>query len=134
MSISIRLTVDGNVLEGTLYSTVSSAQLIRRLPLELELTRWGNAYLGSLHRPLGPWLESEARTLLQIGELAWWPERNALCIFFGSTPASEADEPRAASPVNPLGILSSGLSALAGCGPTVRASFEAADTHVRLRV
>ena|SRR5688572_5628813 len=134
MSISIRLTVDGHALEGTLYSTVSAAQLIRRLPLELELTRWGNAYLGRLQRPLGPWLESEARTLLQVGELAWWPERNALCIFFGSTPASEADEPRTTSPVNPLGMITGDLSALGSAAPTVRASVEAADTHVRLRV
>jgi len=36
---------------------------------------------------------------LPVGALAYWPSGNALCLFRGLTPASENDEPRAASPV-----------------------------------
>ena len=42
---------------------------------------------------------------MEVGEVAYWPPGQALCIFFGPTPASVGDEPRAASPVNPLGSI-----------------------------
>jgi hypothetical protein len=40
---------------------------------------------------------------MEVGELAIWPQGRALCIFFGPTPASINEEPRAISPVNPIG-------------------------------
>ena len=40
---------------------------------------------------------------MAIGELAYWPPGNAFCIFFGPTPVSCGNEPRAANPCNPLG-------------------------------
>jgi uncharacterized protein len=40
---------------------------------------------------------------MTVGELGYWPTGNAFCIFFGPTPASSADTPVAASPVNVLG-------------------------------
>lgn len=41
------------------------------------------------------------------GTVAYWPEGNALCLFWGPTPASRDDEPRAASPVNAVAELDS---------------------------
>jgi hypothetical protein len=38
-----------------------------------------------------------------VGELGYWPPGSAFCIFFGRTPASTDDRPRAASAVNILG-------------------------------
>ncbi len=46
---------------------------------------------------------SDARVEMKVGELAYWAPGSAFCIFFGRTPVSEGSEPRAASPVNPLG-------------------------------
>jgi hypothetical protein len=40
---------------------------------------------------------------VETGELGYWPDGNAFCIFFGKTPASRGDEIRAASPVNVFG-------------------------------
>jgi hypothetical protein len=40
---------------------------------------------------------------MQMGELAYWPGGTAFCIFFGPTPVSQADEPRAYTDVNPFG-------------------------------
>jgi len=48
-------------------------------------------------------LGSDARDKMEVGELGYWPTGSAFCIFFGKTPASKGDEPRAASPVNPIG-------------------------------
>ena len=42
---------------------------------------------------------------MEIGDIAFWPPGNAFCIFFGKTPASTDDKPRAAGPVTFLGKL-----------------------------
>ncbi|MCJ7677601.1 MAG: hypothetical protein MUO35_07770, partial [Anaerolineales bacterium] len=47
----------------------------------------------------------DARAEMQVGELAYWPPGSAFCIFFGPTPVSRGQAPRAASNVNPLGIV-----------------------------
>lgn len=44
-----------------------------------------------------------AKEVVERGDLAYWPPGEAFCIFFGATPASRGDEPRAASPVNVFG-------------------------------
>ena len=38
-----------------------------------------------------------------VGALAYWPPGSAFCIFYGPTPVSRGDRPRAYSPVNPFG-------------------------------
>ncbi len=40
---------------------------------------------------------------MEVGDLGYWPPGQAFCIFWGPTPASEADEIRPASPVNVFG-------------------------------
>jgi hypothetical protein len=40
------------------------------------------------------------------GDLAYWPTMPAFCIFFGPTPVSTGNRPRAASPVNVFGKIS----------------------------
>ena len=38
-----------------------------------------------------------------MGNLGYWPVSSAFCIFFGPTPVSQGEEPRAYSPVNIFG-------------------------------
>jgi hypothetical protein len=49
--------------------------------------------------------EGDARELLSVGDLAYWPVGQAFCIFFGPTPVSTDERPRAYSPVNVLGTI-----------------------------
>ena len=44
-----------------------------------------------------------------MGDVCYWPQGEALCIFFGPTPASTDEKPRAASPVTVVGRISEGL-------------------------
>ena len=50
-------------------------------------------------------LSDDAVEEVEVGDLAYWPPGNAFCIFFGPTPVSRGDRPRAASPVNVFGRL-----------------------------
>jgi hypothetical protein len=86
------------------------------------MSRWGDEYYGDCGVSVeeGP----EARELMEVGEVAIWPPGSALCIFFGPTPASTGEEPRAASKVNPIGRISSGVEVLKKLGPSIQVRVE----------
>ena len=88
------------------------------------MSRWGDEYYGDVGDPLGVALVAEGRDVLEVGELAFWSPGNALCVFFGPTPASEGDEPRAASDVNPLGRITADATVLRPLGGSVRVRVE----------
>lgn len=67
------------------------------LPIEGKANRWGDEIYFSI--PVNVGLE-KGQEVVSIGDLAYWPPGKAFCIFFGPTPASRGNEPRAYSPVN----------------------------------
>ena len=67
------------------------------LPLELKLSRWGEELYGEI--PVS--IEKEnSQVDCEVGDIGYWPDGNGFCIFFGPTPVSKDDKPKAASPVN----------------------------------
>ncbi len=67
------------------------------LPLSGDGQRWGVELYFSTEVAV----ETEnACTEVPAGAVAYWPQGNAICLFWGPTPASRCAEPRAASPVN----------------------------------
>lgn len=48
----------------------------------------------------------EARAEVPVGAIAYWPPGNAIGLFWGPTPASEGDRPRAAGPVDVVARIS----------------------------
>jgi len=90
----------------TLLSNATAQAIWEALPLEGRANRWGDEIYFAIPVALD---EDHAQEVVQAGDLAYWPPGNALCIFWGPTPASQADEPRAASPVNVFGRIDGNL-------------------------
>lgn len=114
------------VLEAQFNDSETASALAAQLPITFRMSRWGQEYYGDIGRPLGKGQASDARDLMEVGELAYWPPGNALCVFFGPTPASTGSEPRAASPVNPVGRIVGSCEPLKGLASTVEVTIEKA--------
>ena len=65
---------------------------------------WGDEIYFEI--PVQSNLEEHAKAEVSVGDLAYWPNMPAFCIFFGATPVSTGSAPVAASPVNVFGKLS----------------------------
>lgn len=84
-------------------------KLITRSPFKSTANLWGDEVYFEL--PVRLKLEGEKK-VMEIGEVAYWPEGNSLCLFFGPTPISRDDKPIAYSNVKPLGKILQGLEHL----------------------
>lgn len=82
------------------------------LPFAGQASRWGDEIYFEIPVELAQ--ADDARALVEPGELGYWPVGHAFCIFWGPTPASEGDEPRAYSPVNVFGRLEGDPAAFDG--------------------
>ena len=97
--------------ELSLYDTTAAGSLVRILPQEIRMNRWGDEYYGELSQRIRHEGDAE-RDVFEVGEAALWPAGNALCIFFGPTPVSRSGEPRMASKGVPFGRIVGDVSAL----------------------
>ena len=101
MSRKIRITAGNLSMEAELTESGTAHALWEALPIRGSANVWGEEIYFQV--PVEAPLEDAAREEMEVGEIAYWPPGSAFCIFFGRTPASVDDAPRAASPVNPLG-------------------------------
>jgi len=98
----VRIIVGDEVLEGEIYDTPSGRAVAEILPLETSFNTWGDEFYFSI--PMQPLpLEAGAGVEMEVGDIGYWPEGNALAIFYGPTPASAGSRPVAYSPVNRVG-------------------------------
>lgn len=101
MAQAIRISAGDVSLAAELNESDTAAAVLEALPIEAAGNRWGEEIYFSI--PVTESLAEDARAEMEVGELGYWPPGSAFCIFFGPTPASDDDRPRAASPVNPIG-------------------------------
>ncbi len=122
MPTPITIAIGDVSLSGELNDSPTALVLTTLLPLAFSMTRWGDEFYGDCG--ISVELSEDAREVMEVGELAVWPAGNALCIFFGPTPASRGDEPRAASPVNPIGKLIDSTDSLKDLGDSIHVTIE----------
>lgn len=100
MGKKIRIIAGTVEAEAELNDTRTAQAIWEALPIKGRVNLWGDEIYFSI--PLS--LELEAgQKLVSTGDLGYWPEGNAFCIFFGPTPVSQGDEIRPASPVTVFG-------------------------------
>ncbi len=97
----IMITVGDIKIQGELYDTSTAKDIERILPLEGTVKRWGDELYFEI--PLTADMEGAACEDVDVGDLCYWPEGPAFCIFFGPTPVSTSKRPKAYSPVNIFG-------------------------------
>ena len=105
MARKIMITAGEVKVEAELNDGPTAEMVAEALPIKARGNRWGEEIYFEI--PVEADLESDAREVLEAGELGYWPTGNAFCIFFGPTPASRGDEIRAASAVNIIGKIKS---------------------------
>ena len=97
----ITISIEDIAIRAELFDTPTAKALERLLPLTGTANVWGDEIYFTI--PLEIDMEADAREDVDVGELGYWPSGPAFCIFFGPTPVSTDDRPRAYSPVNVFG-------------------------------
>lgn len=78
--------------------------IIQALPIEGKANRWGDEIYFEIPVKIG---KENSQQDVEVGDLAYWVEGSCFCIFFGKTPVSKGEKPRAFSPVNVFGRITS---------------------------
>ena len=103
--LSIKFTDSGKATHIELDDSQSPKTvkaILDNLPIEVKINRWGD----ELYTDKTPIVAEEENAQSVVNELdvAYWPEGNALCLFYGPTPISKShDEILPYSPVNIVG-------------------------------
>jgi len=79
--------------------------ILENLPIEVNINKWGQE-LYTDRTPIAA-QEENAKSEISLLDVAFWPEGNALCLFYGSTPISKDSKIVPASPVNIVGRITS---------------------------
>jgi hypothetical protein len=82
-------------------SPKTTNNFIEKLPFTVNLNVWGDEIYTS-ESPISQ-KEENAKPLVQINDVAYWPPGKAICLFYGPTPIGNPGEITPASPVNIIG-------------------------------
>ena len=99
----IRLKAGSIEAVAELNDTQTAEFIWRALPINGIVQTWGDEVYFAIPADLP---QENAREVVDVGELGYWPPGKAFCIFFGPTPTSRGNEIRPASPVNVFGKIS----------------------------
>jgi len=93
-----------------LKNNATAKKIWDSLPIQSKVKIWGEEvyFYTSIDTPR----ESDAKEVINFGELAFWPEGKAIAIGFGKTPVSIGEEIRLAARCNIWGITEFNLKKL----------------------
>lgn len=98
-----KITIESGdiILEAVLNDSDTARAVSALLPFTGSANVWGDEIYFSI--PVHVEQSEDAKQEVEIGDLAFWPVGDAFCIFFGPTPVSTGEIPKAYSPVNVFG-------------------------------
>jgi len=94
---------------------------IEKLPFTVDLNVWGDEIYTSESPITQP--EENAKSLVQLNDIAYWPTGKAICLFYGHTPIGNPGEITPASPVNVIGKIISPDKSVLNHADGKRATF-----------
>jgi len=100
MSTKIVIKAGSVTVNAELNDTRTAAFIQGKLPIEAKANLWGDEIYFPI--PVEDKLDN-GKEVVNIGDLGYWPQGNAFCIFFGPTPVSSGGEIKPASAVNIVG-------------------------------
>ena len=97
--------------------------ILDSLPFSVSAHLWGEEIYtdeSSITQP-----EENAKALVELDDVAYWPSGKAMCLFFGPTPIGRKGEIKPYSPVNVVGkITNPDKTILSKINDGVKISFE----------
>mgnify|MGYP003971142021 FL=1 len=112
-SVEVEIPNSSNiVLElDDVHSPNTVQEFIQKLPFTVTLNVWGDEIYTSKSPISQP--EENAKSPVELNDVAYWPTGKAICLFYGPTPIGKPGEITPASPVNIIGkIISPDKTAL----------------------
>ena len=95
--VSGDITLEGRITDE---NPRTAEVVLDSLPIEGEAIRWGDEFYFATALEIP---EEHGRQDIEVGEVAFWPAGKAIAVFFGRTPVSVSDKPRAYENVNVFG-------------------------------
>jgi hypothetical protein len=96
---------------ATESAPLSCAALWDALPLQVNLSAWGDELYGTIAVDIDA---ENPREEFEVGDIAYWLQGSGFCILYGRTPASTSDKPRLISPGNHLARIDGDVSIFKG--------------------
>ena len=100
----------GESVCAELFDTNCARAIAAALPISARANTWGREIYFKVG--VNERLDETAREAVNLGDIGYWPTGDAICFFFGPTPASAPGEIRPASAVNIVGRIRGDLEAL----------------------
>ena len=99
-------------------------EFVEKLPFTVDLNVWGDEIYSSKSSISQP--EENAKSPVDLYDVAYWPTGKAICLFYGPTPIGKPGEITPASPVNVIGKVVSPDKSILSMADGTKATFRKA--------
>lgn len=123
MTTKIKIIAGSIELSGFLNDSPTAREIARVLPIKATVQTWGDEIYFPI--PVNMPLEPDAKEVVSLGDIGYWPRGKCFCLFFGPTPMSKGDEIVPASAVNIVGKIEGDAKLLKTVGDGDEISIEA---------
>ena len=93
-----KITIDKIIFEVVLFNSPTANKIWNSLPISSNIKTCGKEIY--FYTNVVANKEPNAKSIIELGEIAYWPTGKAIAIGFGKTPISQKDEIRLADDCN----------------------------------